>query len=66
MESSSGSPTSFVPEPTDVIGEVKHWLDDNTGSIRNKLLVGLVLGLGIAALLVLTTSIVMRVTTLPR
>ncbi|KAK3339867.1 hypothetical protein B0T25DRAFT_523544 [Lasiosphaeria hispida] len=50
MVSSSGVPTSFVPGPTGAAGAVKGWLEGSTGGLGNKVLLGLVVGLGVPLL----------------
>ncbi|KAK0715929.1 hypothetical protein B0H67DRAFT_489159, partial [Lasiosphaeris hirsuta] len=50
MVSSSGVPTSFVPGPTGAAKVVKGWLEGSTGALGNKVLLGLVVGLGVPLL----------------
>ncbi|KAK0641866.1 hypothetical protein B0T16DRAFT_334069 [Cercophora newfieldiana] len=58
MVESSGVPTSYVPGPTDVVGEIGSWLDGSTGTLGNKVLLGLVVGLGVPVLIGILAAVV--------
>jgi hypothetical protein len=51
MVESTGAPTSFVPSPTGAVGDIKTWLEGTTGTLGNKVLLGLVVGLGVPVLI---------------
>lgn len=54
MISSSGAPTSFVPTAT----SISNWLQEDTNGVSNKVILGVVVGLGVPVLAALTTAIV--------
>ena len=58
MVSSSGVPTSYVPGPTGVAGDVKAWLEGSTGRLSNKAVLGIVVGLGVPLLVVVVAGVV--------
>jgi len=51
MVESTGVPTSFVPRPTGGVEDIKGWLEGQTGTLGNKVLLGLVVGLGVPVLI---------------